>query len=60
MQQIGIMHRMHPAANIVIANWLAQRRAIARLAEVLIDVRTIEGVGHGLVSLFAVGCVAVS
>ena len=54
MQQVGIVHGMHPAADIGVGDRLAQRRTVNRLAEVLVDVRAIESgrcggvAGHGL------------
>ena len=47
VQQVGIVHRVHPAADVVVAERLAQRRAVDGLAEVLVDVRAIEGLVVG-------------
>jgi hypothetical protein len=49
MQAIGIMHRLHPAANIVVGKRIDHPRRLHRFADVAIKIRAIEGgAGHDI------------
>ena len=47
MKPVGIVHRLHPAADVGVAERIVHRRWADGLAEILVDVGTVErGVGH--------------